>query len=116
MGYREPEVEQAAAAEDRAADIAAAQAAWRAGRAKEITAQLETLPLIACIQAVYSTEKTPPVGVEMVAWAGSSPDGERVLAEAIYSITARRRLHELFAAQAAEYECGKLPASRWSAE
>ena len=116
MGFRDFETEQAAAIEDRAAAIAEAKAAWRTRRTDEIVEQLETLPLIACIAPIYSTEQTPPVGVELVAWASYSADGERALAEAIYSPTARYRLHRLFAAQAAEHECGNLPESRWCAE
>lgn len=114
MGNRDPITEEAARHEDRLARLAVQHAAWRARRATEIVAQLETLPLIACISPVYSTEKAPPVGVELVAWANYSADGERALAEAIYSTAARHRLHRLFAARAAEHECGQLPASYWN--
>ncbi len=115
MGSRDYLTEQAAAREDRAADITAAQQAWRARRETAIVADLETRPLLASITAHWGTEKEPPVGAELVEWVmNTSGDAARTLAEAIYSPTARHRLHRLFAADAAEIECDKLPESHWS--
>lgn len=115
MGYRDFLTESAAAVEDRAADITAKQQAWRATRETAIVADLETRPLLACMTGNYSTEYTPPVSVEMVEWVmQTSGDAARTLAEAIYSPTARYRLHRMFAADAAERECDALPESRWS--
>ncbi len=113
MGHRDFETEQAAAIEDRKAALAARQDAWKADRRLELIALLETQPLMACMPSCFSGESAPPVGVELVAWAMQSADGERALAEAIYSITARHRLHQLFAEQAAEHECSKKPESAW---
>ena len=115
MGFRDHVVEQAAAAEDRAADITARQQAWRAHRELALVADLETRPLLACMTGHWSRETAPPVSVEMVEWVmATSGDAARTLAEAIYSTTARHRLHRLFAADAAEIECDALPESRWS--
>ena len=116
MGFRDHVVEQAAAAEDRAADITARQQAWRAHRELALVADLETRPLLACMPGHWSRgEQNPPVSVEMVEWVmNTSGDAARTLAEAIYSTTARHRLHRLFAADAAEIECDGLPESRWS--
>jgi hypothetical protein len=116
MGHRDHNVEQAAAAEDRAADITTAQSAWRARRELELVALLETRPLFACMPGNYSTEGTPPVAVELVSWVlTTSADPDRTLAEAIYSPTARYRLHRLFAADAAERECDMRPEAAWEA-
>jgi hypothetical protein len=116
MGHRDHNVEQAAAAEDRAADITAAQSAWRARRELELVALLETRPLLACMPGNYSLEHTPPVSVELVDWVMcTSGDAARTLAEAIYSPTARYRLHRMFAADAAERECDMRPESAWEA-
>jgi hypothetical protein len=106
----------AAAAEDRAAERETAMSAWRAHRERELVADLETRPLLACMPGNYSTETQPPVAVEMVEWVmQTSGDAARTLAEAIYSPTARYRLHRLFASQAAEHECDMRPESAWEA-
>ena len=116
MGFRDYVVEQAAAAEDRAADLSAKQDAWRDRRATAIVADLETRPMLACMTACYSPERNPPVGVELVAWVmATSADPDRTLAEMIYSVTARHRLHRVFAAAAAEHECDQRPESAWEA-
>jgi hypothetical protein len=115
MGFRDHNVEQAARREDRAADITAAKEAWRATRETAIVADLETRPLLACMTAHWSRETAPPVSVELVEWVmHTSGDAARTLAEAIYSPTARHRLHRMFAADAASIECGALPESHWS--
>ena len=115
MGFRDYLTEQAAQREDRAADITARQQAWRADRELAIVADLETRPLLACMPAHWSRETAPPVSVELVEWVmHTSGDAARTLAEAIYSPTARHRLHRLFAADAAEIECDALPGSAWS--
>lgn len=114
-GYRDPEVEHAAAAEDRAAYVVEAKQAWRARRELELIAMLETRPLTACVTAYYSTERNPPISVELVSWAACAADGDRTLAEAIYSQTARYRLHRRFADIFAEIECDALPESAWEA-
>jgi hypothetical protein len=115
-GYRDPEVEQAAAAEDRAAAIGDKKADWRADRSRELIALLETRPLLATMPANYATERDAPVSVELVEWVwATSADAARTLAEAIYSPTARYRLHRLFAEDAAERECEARPESAWEA-
>ena len=114
MGYRDFLTDSAAAVEDRAADLSAKQSAWRATRERDLIVALDTQPLIACMTACYSPERNPPVGVELVAWVmAGSGDPDRTLAEMIYSVTARHRLHRLFAAAAAESECNALPESHW---
>jgi hypothetical protein len=115
MGFRDYLTEQAAAHENRAADRDAAMSAWRETRETAIVADLETRPLLACMPAHWSTETAPPVSVEMVEWVmQTSGDAARTLAEAIYSLTARYRLHRMFAADAASIECDALPESHWS--
>ena len=115
MGFRDYLTDAAAAHEDRAADATAAQQAWRATRETAIVADLETRPLLACMTAHWSRETAPPVSVELVEWVmNTSGDAARTLAEAIYSPTARYRLHRLFAADAASIECDALPESHWS--
>ena len=114
-GYRDPDVEHAAAAEDRAAAIADRKADWQDFRSRELIALLETRPLLATMPACYAMEREPTVSVELVEWVmQTSGDAARTLAEAIYSPTARHRLHRLFAADAASIECDALPESHWS--
>jgi hypothetical protein len=113
-GYRDPEVEQAAAAEDRAAALSDKKADWQDFRARELVALLETRPLLATMPACYAMEREPTVSAELVEWVmQTSGDAARTLAEAIYSPTARYRLHRLFAEQAAEHEASKRPESAW---
>ena len=114
MGSRDYVVEQAAAREDRAQDALYAQGSWTVRRERELIEILETRPLLACVPGNYSTERNPPVGVELVAWVMSNcADPDRALAEAIYSPEARYRMHRAFAAQQAERECEALPESYW---
>ena len=117
-GHRDPEVEQAAATEDRAAAITARQDAWCERREREVAELLQMQPLIACVTKCYSDEPTPPVGVEFVAWARNQADGDRILAEAIYSPFWRHslsclRMQRRFASDFANNECDAMPESTW---
>lgn len=86
-------------------------------RERELLEALSHRPLQACVDSLFSDERgAVPVAVDLAGWVNESAfDGDRTLAEAIFSTSARERLFRRYANARARLEADLLPADYFGA-